>query len=436
MKKSTLNLILLAAAMLAGCAEKAQMPAEAGMGRHPQIPQARSSMIPTVNVAPARGWGQGATPTPAPGMQVQAFAMGLAHPRSLLVLPNGDVLVAETDAPERAEKNKGLRNWFERRVMQKAGSHRPSPNRIVLLRDADGDGVAETRSVFLSDLNSPFGMALIGNQLYIANTDAIVRVSWKSGQLQASEQPVKVAPLPAGDINHHWTKDLVASPDGKHLYVSVGSNSNVAEQGLAAEEGRAAILEVNPATGSSRIFASGLRNANGLAWNPETGQLWAAVNERDELGSDLVPDYITSVRDGGFYGWPWSYYGPHVDKRVQPPRPDMVEQALVPDYAVGAHVAALGMVFNTGRLFPASMRNGAFVSEHGSWNRDPKSGYKVVFVRFREGRPRGLPHEVLGGFLDAEENAQGRPVGLALDKQGALLVADDVGGAVWRVTPK
>lgn len=424
------------AAALTGCAEKAQVAPEAGMGSQPQLPEPRKTMIPTVNVAPARGWPQGGSPSPAPGLAVQALALGLAHPRSLLVLPNGDVLVAETDAPQTEESKKGIKAWISRQVMQKAGSHRKSPNRIVLLRDSDGDGVAETRSVFLSDLNSPFGMALIGNQLYIANTDAIVRVPWQRGQLESKDKPVTVAPLPAGEINHHWTKDLLASPDGKRLFVSVGSNSNVAENGLEAEEKRATILEVNPANGATRIYASGLRNANGLCWNPVTNTLWAAVNERDELGSDLVPDYITSVQEGGFYGWPWSYYGAHVDSRVKPPRPDMVERALIPDYAIGAHVAPLGMVFNTGTLFGADMRNGAFVGEHGSWNRTPKSGYKVVFVPFVNGRAQGFPRDVLTGFLDAEENAQGRPVGLALDRKGALLVADDVGGAVWRVTPK
>lgn len=423
-------------AVLGGCADRAQMAPEAGMGSQPQLPEPRKTMIPTVNVAPARGWAQGAMPTPAPGLAVQPFATGLAHPRSLLLLPNGDVLVTETDAPHTEEDKKGIKAWISRQVMQKAGSHRKSPNRIVLLRDADGDGVAETRSVFMSNLNSPFGMALIGNQLYIANTDAIVRVPWQRGQLESKDRPVTVAQLPAGEINHHWTKDLLASPDGKRLFVSVGSNSNVAENGMEAEEKRAAILEVDPATGATRIYASGLRNANGLCWNPVTKSLWAAVNERDELGSDLVPDYITSVQEGGFYGWPWSYFGARVDTRVKPPRPDMVSRALIPDYAVGAHVAPLGMVFNTGTLFGQDMRNGAFVGEHGSWNRKPKSGYKVVFVPFVNGRAQGFPKEVLGGFLDAEENAQGRPVGLALDRKGALLVADDVGGAVWRVLPK
>lgn len=436
LRRSNCLLLLALSAVLSACADRAAMPIEAGMGAYPQIPEARQGLLPTVNVAPARGWPAGAKPEAAAGLQVQAFATGLEHPRTVLSLPNGDVLVTETDAPPRPDDSKGIKGWFSKKIMKKAGSNHPSANRIMLLRDADGDGVAESRSVFLRDLNSPFGMALIGNQLYIANTDAIVRVPWVSGQTEAQEKPVVVASLPAGTRNHHWTKDLVASPDGKRLYVSVGSNSNLAENGLEEEENRAAILEVNPADGSKRLYASGLRNPNGLCWNPVTHSLWAAVNERDELGSDLVPDYITSVREGGFYGWPWSYFGARVDTRVKPPRPDMVARAIVPDYAVGAHVAPLGMVFNTGNLFPADMRHGAFLGMHGSWNRKPKSGYKVTFVQFVNGRPQGLPRDVLTGFLDAEENAMGRPVGLALDGKGALLVADDVGGAVWRVAPQ
>jgi glucose/arabinose dehydrogenase len=436
MKYASSVLLLTISAGLSACADKVAMPIEAGMGAYPQIPEPRHGLLPTVNVAPARGWPAGAMPRAAAGLQVQAFATGLEHPRTVLSLPNGDVLVTETDAPPRPDDSAGFKGWAAQKIMNKAGSHLPSPNRIMLLRDADGDGVAESRSVFLRDLNSPFGMALIGNQLYIANTDAIVRVPWVSGQTEAQEKPVLVTSLPAGSRNHHWTKDLVASPDGKRLYVSVGSNSNAAENGLEAEENRAAIFEVNPANGAKRLYASGLRNPNGLCWNPVTQSLWAAVNERDELGSDLVPDYITSVREGGFYGWPWSYFGTRVDTRVQPRLPDMVARAIVPDYAVGAHVAPLGMVFSTGKLFGEDMRNGAFVGMHGSWNREPKSGYKVMFVQFVSGRPQGIPRDVLTGFLDAEENAMGRPVGVALDAKGALLVADDVGGAVWRVSPQ
>lgn len=434
--KFKLALTTLAACLvLAACADKARLPVEAGTGPYPQLPEPNRRLLPTVNVATARGWPEGGAPKAAAGLRVQAFASGLAHPRTLLLLPNGDVLVTETDAPPRPDDSRGVKGWIAQQLMQKAGSHRPSANRIMLLRDTDGDGVADSRSIFMTGLNSPFGMALIGNQLYIANTDAIVRVEWTRGQTQVKQQAQLVTSLPAGTRNHHWTKDLVASPDGKRLYVSVGSNSNIAENGIEAEQDRAAIFEVDPATGAKRLYASGLRNANGLCWNPVTGALWAAVNERDELGSDLVPDYITSVREGGFYGWPWSYFGTRVDSRVKPPRPEMVGRAIVPDYAVGAHVAPLGMVFNTRDLFGEDMRNGAFIGEHGSWNRKPKSGYKVSFVRFREGRPQGLPRPVLTGFLDSEENAMGRPTGLAMDAKGALLVADDVGGVVWRVSP-
>ncbi|MDB5797855.1 MAG: sorbosone dehydrogenase family protein [Paucimonas sp.] len=438
MKRRTLMTGLLLFAAIAGCAEMARLPLEAGMGPRPTLPPPPRSALPsmpTVHIAPATGWPQGAAPRPAPGFRVQAFATGLAHPRSLLVLPNGDVLVAETDAPPRPDDEKGVKGWISKQIMQKAGSHRRSPNRIALLRDADGDGIAETRSVLLSDLNSPFGMALIGNHLYVANTDAVLRFPYRSGDTSIAAPGVMLAPLPAGKLNHHWTKDLVASRDGKRLYASVGSNSNIVENGLENEVNRAAILEIDVASGATRLYASGLRNPNGLGWNPVTGELWAAVNERDELGSDLVPDYITSVRAGGFYGWPWSYYGQHVDERVKPARPDMVAKAIVPDYAVGAHTAPLGMAFYTGKLFAPAFQGGAFVGQHGSWNRKPRSGYKVIFVPFRDGRPDGMPRDVLDGFVDADGNAMGRPVGVALDKQGGVLVADDVGGAVWRVIP-
>jgi len=346
-----------------------------------------------------------------------------------------DVLVAETNAPKRPGEGRGIKGWFFQAAQKRAGAGGQSANRITLLRDADGDGVAEMRNVFLEGLNSPFGMALVGNDLYVANTDAILRFSYADGATEIKTPGVKVADLPGGPINHHWTKNIIASTDGKRLYATVGSNSNVGENGLDEEESRAAILEVDLATGTTRIFASGLRNANGMGWQPETGTLWTVVNERDELGSDLVPDYLTSVKDGAFYGWPYSYYGQHVDTRVTPQRPDLVAKAVAPDYALGNHTASLGLVFATGEKWPESYRNGAFIGQHGSWNRRPFSGYKVVFVPFAGGQPSGQPLDVLAGFLSDKGEALGRPVGVAIDRSGSLLVADGVGNYIWRVTP-
>ncbi|QOY94043.1 sorbosone dehydrogenase family protein [Massilia sp. UMI-21] len=420
--------------LLAACAQQSTLPPGADVGLQPVIEAPVRSLIPTVDIAPARGWPPGATPAAAPGLAVKAFAAGLDHPRWLLVLPNGDVLVAETNAPERPQDRKGIRGYVMGLVMAKAGAAVPSANRITLLRDADGDGVAELKSVFLKDLHSPFGMVLVGDMLYVANTDGIVRFPYREGDTEISASAQPVAPLPGGPLNHHWTKNIIASQDGRRLYATVGSNSNVAENGMDKEVDRAAILEVDIATGRTQVFASGLRNPNGMAWHPQTGVLWTVVNERDELGSDLVPDYLTSVRRGGFYGWPYSYYGRHVDERVQPPRPDLVQQALVPDYALGSHVAALGLAFYTGSLLPR-FENGAIVGQHGSWNRKPLSGYNVVYVPFREGRPAGKPVELLSGFVDRHGDALGRPVGVAVDKAGAILVADDVGNTIWRVTP-
>lgn len=422
-----------AAVMLTGCGDHARLPASAGIGPAPQLPPPHETLIPTVNIAPAKGWPAGATPAAAPGLTVTAFAGGLDHPRWLLVLPNGDILVAETNAPTRPANGTGIRGWVMKMVMRRAGAGVPSANRITLLRDADGSGVATSRSVFLEGLNSPFGMALVGNDLYVADTDALLRFPYHSGDTRITAPGIKVVDLPAGPINHHWTKNVIASADGQRLYVTVGSNSNVAENGIAAEAGRAAIWEVDLRTGRHRIFASGLRNPVGLAWEPETGALWTAVNERDELGSDLVPDYMTSVRDGGFYGWPYSYFGQHMDPRVQAQRPDLVAAAIAPDYALGAHTASLGLAFSRSGNLPQHFTNGAFVGQHGSWNRVPRSGYKVVFVPFAAGRPAGPPVDVLTGFLDGDGNALGRPVGVAMDRRGALLVADDVGNRIWRV---
>ena len=420
---------------LSGCGDRARFGPQTGMGATPALPPPRHTLIPTVHIAPAVGWSADSTPVAAAGFAVHAFARGLDHPRWLYVLPNGDVLVAETNAPARPDNNKGLKGWLMGKLMKRAGAGVPSANRIILLRDADGDGVAERRTIFLSGLASPFGMALVDSNLYVANTDAILHFIYHTGDTLITQLVGKLTDLPAGPINHHWTKNVLASRDGRRLYVTVGSNSNIAENGIDKEVGRALILEVDRATGRSRIFASGLRNPNGLGWQPESGALWAAVNERDELGSDLVPDYMTAVQDGGFYGWPYSYYGQHIDSRVKPPRPELVAKAIVPDYALGTHTASLGLVFNDGGLFSGRYAGGAFIGQHGSWNRRPFSGYRVIFVPFARGHPDGPAEEVLTGFLNPKGEAYGRPVGVVIDRRGALLVADDVGNVVWRVTP-
>jgi glucose/arabinose dehydrogenase len=433
MPKPLLPLLAGACALaLAGCGGGPALPSASTYGPQPPLPPPEKRLLPVVKIAPARGWSPGARPVAAPGFQVNAFAQGLVHPRWLYVLPNGDVLVAETNGPGRKPTN--LRAWIMGQVMKRAGAAVMSPNRITLLRDADGDGVAEVRSEFMTGLFSPFGMVLIGDQLYVANTDQVVRVPYRTGQTQVTATPQKVVELPAFPIDHHWTKNIIASPDGSKLYATVGSNSNVGENGLDNEVRRAAILQFNPDGSGLRVFASGLRNPNGLDWNPESGALWTAVNERDELGNDLVPDYMTSVKDGGFYGWPYSYWGRQVDTRVTPPRPDLVATAIAPDYSLGAHTASLGLTFYRGEALPPRYRGGAFVGQHGSWNRDPPAGYKVVFVPFAGGRPAGPPEDVLTGFLDARGRAQGRPVGVTVDSRGALLVADDVGNVIWRVT--
>ncbi|MFW0887009.1 PQQ-dependent sugar dehydrogenase [Pseudomonas rhizophila] len=429
-------LIVALAAGLVACGESSTLQVSDGTGPSPKLPEPNKTLIPTVNIAEAIGWPDGVKPTPAQGLQVGAFAEGLDHPRWLYVLPNGDVLVAETNAPPKPDDSKGIRGWVMEKVMGRAGAGVPSPNRITLLRDANHDGIAETRTVFLENLNSPFGMTLVGNDLYVADTDRLIRFPYKEGDTQIKAQPTKVVDLPGGTLNHHWTKNVIASQDGSKLYVTTGSNSNVGENGMEAEEGRAAIWEVDRASGNHRIFASGLRNPNGLAWEPRSGALWTAVNERDEIGSDLVPDYITSVKDGAFYGWPYSYYGQHVDKRVEPQKPELVAKAIAPDYAVGPHTASLGLTFAEGSTLPAPFTEGAFIGQHGSWNRKPHSGYKVIFVPFNAGKPVGQPVDVLTGFLNADEKAQGRPVGVVIDKQGGLLVADDVGNKIWRVWAK
>jgi glucose/arabinose dehydrogenase len=423
-----------AAATLSGCGESATRSVAEGTGPRPELPPPNRTLIPTVNIAPAIGWPAGAAPTPAAGLKVVAFATGLDHPRWLLVLPNGDVLVAESNAPPKPEADFGFRAFVMGRAMKRAGAGGPSANRIHLLRDVDGDGVAETRSIFLSGLNSPFGMALVGERLFVANADAVLEFPYRSGDTVITAPGSKRVDLPGGPINHHWTKSLLASPDGRRLYVGVGSNSNAGENGMAVEEGRAAIWEIDVDSGAHRVFASGLRNPVGMAWDAAGQTLWAVVNERDELGSDLVPDYLTSVHDGAFYGWPYSYYGQHLDPRVEPSMPALVARARVPDYALGPHMAPLGLAYAAGATLSPAFGDGMFVGLHGSWNRRPHSGYKVIFVPFRDGQPEGMPRDVLDGFLSADGDAMGRPAGVAIDARGGLLVADDVGNAVWRVS--
>jgi len=422
------------AVLLSACRETAQLSIAAGTGPTPQLPKPVKKLIPTTNVAKAIGWTAGQAPAVAEGMIVSRFAEGLDHPRWLYVLPNGDVLVAETNGPKRPEDEKGIKAFFKRRFVRKAGGATPSANRITLLRDADGDGKAEIRDVFVSSLNSPFGMALVGTHLYVANTDALIRFPYQPGAVKLAAAGEKVVDLPGGPLNHHWTKSLLASADGSKLYVGVGSNSNAAENGIDREAGRASIWEITLATRAHREFATGLRNPVGMALEPASGALWTVVNERDELGSDLVPDYLTAVRDGAFYGFPYSYFGQHIDDRVKPQRADLVATAVVPDYALGPHTASLGLAAARGNSLPARFANGMFIGQHGSWNRSPRSGYKVIFVPFDSGRPAGVPLDVLTGFLTADGEAMGRPVGVVVDRRGALLVADDVGNVIWRVS--
>ncbi len=436
--------ILLALAAFVACAACSVGPARRGpeaspattIGAGPTLPAPEKRLIPIVQIAEATGWPGNALPTAAPGTQVNQFAAGLQHPRWIYVLPNGDVLVAETNAPERPDEHQGFKGKVMKKMQARAGAGVPSANRITLLRDADHDGVAEFKTPFAEGLNSPFGMALVGSDFYVANSDAVVKFQYQAGATQLSGSGTRVTDLPAGPLNHHWTKNIIASRDGSKLYATVGSNSNVAENGMDKEEGRAAIWEIDIATGQKRLFATGLRNPNGMAWEPNTGVLWTVANERDELGNDLVPDYLTSVRDGAFYGWPYSYFGQHVDARVEPPRPDLVAKAVSPDYALGAHVAALGLAASQGNALPRTYAEGMFIGLHGSWNRDPPAGYKVVFVPFKGGQPAGPYIDVLTGFVNDKGEARGRPVGVAIDSRGALLVADDVGNVIWRVTAR
>lgn len=436
MKKTSKQLVRVAASLsMLACGSAFAAGYAAGFGPDPELPAPHKGLMPTVNIAPAKPWQAGEQPDAAQGFQVTPFATKLDHPRWIATLPNGDVLVAESNAPAQHDENAGIKGFVMKKVQKRAGAGVASPDRIVLLRDTNGDGIADTRTVFIDKLHSPFGMALIGDELYVADTDAIMRFKYEPGMTQITTPGEKFMDLPAGEINHHWTKNIIASRDGKKLYVTVGSNSNAAENGIDAENGRAQIMEVDIATKQARPFATGLRNPNGMSWQPQSGALWTVVNERDELGNELVPDYLTSVKDGAFYGWPYSYYGQHVDDRVKPQRADLVQSAILPDYALGAHTASLGLTFYDGSAFPERYRNGAFIGQHGSWNRKPRSGYKVVFVPFQDGKPSGPPEDILTGFLSSDGHARGRPVGVAVDHAGGLLVADDVGNAVWRVAP-
>jgi glucose/arabinose dehydrogenase len=428
------SFVVAATLLLAGCGHSADLSVAEATGPNPKVPAPSSSLLPTVYIPQATGWPAGRTPVAAQGLQVNAFGVALDHPRWIYVLPNGDVLVAETNKPAKPKgEGGGIRAWFMKMFMKRAGAAVPSANRITLLRDADGDGVAEVKAPFLTGLSSPFGMALVRSTLYVANADAVVAFPYRQGAIRIDGPGRKIAGLPAGR-NHHWTKSLVANADGSRLYVGVGSNSNIGEHGLEEEINRAAILEVDPASGATRLFAFGMRNPVGLDWNPDTRTLWTSVNERDELGSDTPPDYLTSVRRGGFYGWPWSYWGRNVDTRVKPARPDMVAKALTPDYALGPHTSSLGLIFSKGARLGPAFTSGAFIGQHGSWNRKPASGYKVIFVPFKGGRPSAMPIDVLTGFLSDEGEAMGRPVGVQIARDGSLLVADDVGNRIWRVS--
>ncbi|WP_213979289.1 sorbosone dehydrogenase family protein [Sphingomonas sp. dw_22] len=429
MRASTIVALCSTSLSLAGCGGGG--PTDAQVGPNPGLPAQNQYLLPPMRIAPPIPWGD-QTPMVPQGLKVAAFASGFKDVRSIFVLPNGDILAVEPKGnSEPVSRPKDIVvDW----VQSFGHSKVQGANQITLLRDADGDGKPELRTVFLDHLNSPFGVALVGGDLYVANKDAIVRYPYATGQTRITAPGTVLTELPGGPINHHWTKSLVASPDGTKLYVGIGSNSNITENGIEAERDRARIWEVDRATGAHRAYATGLRNPNGLSFNPETGQLWAVINERDELGPDLVPDYMTSVRDGAFYGWPWSYWGQHVDPRVKPERPDMVAKAIPPDYSLGSHVAPLGMAFYTGASLPPAYRGGAFIGEHGSWDRGHFNGYRVVWVPFSGGKPSGKAQDVVTGFLDGKGHARGRPVGLAIDRTGALLIADDLGNVIWRVT--
>jgi glucose/arabinose dehydrogenase len=433
MKPRTI-LSFAACLVLAACGSRQDIDKSTQYGPQPNLPEPSRGLLPRMHVPKVVGWAQGETPTVPQGFRIEAIATGLANPRNVYPLANGDLLVIESKktAKEPIERPKRpVMDWVEARAH--GGSGGGPSNRILLLRDSNGDGKPDAQSVLIDHLDSPFGVVLVGNALYVADTDAILRFPFQAGQTSVGGAPVKVIDLPAGPINHHWTKSLAASPDGTRLYVGVGSNSNAMERGIEAETNRAAVWEVDPSTGAFKVFARGLRNPNGLTFYPGSDVLWTVVNERDELGPNLVPDYMTSVKRGAFYGWPYSYWGQHEDARVRPQAPELVKSAIPPDYGLSSHVAPLGLAFYTGSAFPAQFQGGAFVGEHGSWNRSDLNGYKVVFIRFEGGRPVGQPMEFVTDFVK-DGQARGRPVGVAVDRSGALIVADDVGNTVWRVT--
>ncbi|HCW97920.1 MAG TPA: L-sorbosone dehydrogenase [Pantoea sp.] len=430
MKKQTLIAMALTA-LLAGCDSGAQLDPQKQTGPNPELPEAKNFFMPPMQVPEGVPWKQGEMPKVAQGLKIEKIAENLKHPRQVLTLPNGDVLVAEANGP--AKPTTRPKQLIMGIVQKASGKGGEGGNRITLLRNVNGKWEQHT---FIENLFSPFGMQLIGNTLYVANADSLVKFLYQEGETEIRTPPQLVTDLPGGPINHHWTKSLVASPDGSKLYVGIGSNSNITENGIGAEYHRAAVLEVDAATGASRLYATGLRNPTGLQWEPQSNRLWAIVNERDEIGSDLVPDYMTAVQENGFYGWPYSYFGQHVDTRAQPQRPDLVAKAIKPDYALSSHVAPLGLLFYQADNMP-QYRGGAFVSEHGSWNRTPLNGYQVVWVKFENGKPVGMPQPVVTGFLtDDQKQVRGLPVGLAADRQGGLLIADDAGNTVWRVSAK
>jgi len=425
--------LLAFAAALTACGDQGGDPARQ-YGADPYLPEPHQYLLPPMSVPQEIGWKTGEKPTVTAGLKVEALATGLEHPRMVYTLPNADILVVETNSP--GTEAYRPKDFIAGKVKARAGAAAKGGNRIILLRGATADGQPALRTVFIDHLHSPYGIALVGDTLYVANTDAILAFAYVTGMTQITSPGVKLTDLPAGPIDHHWTKAMTVSADGSKLYVGVGSNSNITENGMAVEEGRAAIYEVDRSTGAKRIFAAGTRNPTGLAFEPQTGQLFAVVNERDEIGPDLVPDYLTSIRQGGFYGWPYSYWGSHIDVRVQPQRPDLVARAIKPDYGLSSHVAPLSLLFSEGQSLSPNFANGAFISEHGSWDRSPLNGYQVIFVAFVNGQPVGKPVPVVTGFLGTDgETVHGRPVGLALDRTGALLVADDAGDAVWRVSP-
>ncbi len=431
-----ISIIALSATLSASAlAQNADFDISQQIGPDPVLPEPTQELLPDLKVAEVIGWKDGETPKVPDGLKVTAYAADLANPRTVHTLPNGDILVVQSQAPEGKPLSRPkdfIRGWIMAFAHGSGGGEKKETNLITLLRDTNRDGQVDESHDLLTKLDSPFGVAWIDNTLYVASASAVLAYPYELGQNQITAQPQVLTPLPGGPLNHHWTKDLALSPDGQMLYVSVGSNSNAGENGLEAEKGRAAIWQVDRRTGAAKVFASGLRNPNGLAFHPESGELWAVINERDELGPNLVPDYMTSVKEGAFYGWPWSYYGQHVDARVYPPRPEMVEKAIAPDYALSSHVAALGLTFTTGSAMPQAYANGAFIGEHGSWNRNSFNGYKVVYVPFENGKPSGKAQDVVTGFIQGDQ-ARGRPVGVGIDGTGALLIADDAGNTVWRV---